>query len=328
MIKMAEFDNENQEDGEVSNGDDVTGRNFGEVEERDDSETQGDGSEAAEETSDGETTGEGSTDDTEGESTKGKKAKAKDSEEGEPELTEKGTKKDPNPLSAAHQELANERKTRSQMEQVLANPDLLAKFMEKQYGIKIAVPSKDGEGNGKATAPEVKQFTAKDFENLDDVANVVNGIQSSFMSKIKEQAEIIQELGTIVHGMQQGGNAQRLYTTMSEDVAQLQKEPELNPDSPDFIEGLEQEIAGLYKKLDFDEKTQTYRGQYSIAEIGKGLIATARKARAKGSQRAQTVVKNKSEGAVRTGTKVKEGNGADNSAPATSIAKGVAELFG
>lgn len=311
---MAEFDNENQ-DGGVSEETTTEERSFGEVAERDET----DDIDSTGDTGDGETGDESGETGNEGEGDQS-------GEEGKPELTEKGTKLDPNPKSRVHQELANERRARSQMEQVLANPDLLTKFMKQQYGIDIPTTAKAGESN--QPAPEVKQFTPADFETLDDVAKVMNEVQSGFQAKVREQGEIIEQLGMAVHSLMQGGNAQRLFQTMTDEATALQREPELDPKNPEFIDGLEQEIANMYHKLDFDERTQTYRGQYSLADIGKSMIATARKARKNGSQRAQTVVKNKSEGAVRTGTKVKESAGEEDSNPASSIAAGVAKLFG
>jgi hypothetical protein len=325
---MAEIDNENQEDDSSGEED----RSFGQVEEReeDSDSDEGEGSEAA-----GDTGDEGSDDaageeDQDGDAEEdGKPEKdAKAGKDDKPELSEKGTKLDPNPLSRAHQELANEKKTRSQMEQVLANPDLLAKFMETQYGIRVnAQPAKADEA--KTNEPEFKEFTAADFENLDDVAKVVNGIQKSAFEKTKSLESQVKELSSTVTNLLQGGNAQRLYTTMSEEVSTLSKEPELDPTSPEYIDGLEGDISSMYHRLDFDEKTQTYRGQYSLAEVGKSIISAARKARQKGSQRAQTVVKNKSEGKVRTSTQVKDNAGKDENVSAgNSIASGVAKLFG
>jgi hypothetical protein len=110
-------------------------------------------------------------------------------------------------------------------------------------------------------------------------------------------------------------------------VASLQTEPELNPKSPDFIPGLEEDIAEQYQSLDFDEATGTYRGTHSIKAIGDRLISVARKARQKGSLDAQTIVKKKSEGAVRTSPTVTEDTGADKIAPGDSIAAGISKMF-
>src|SRR5690606_18792007 len=62
--------------------------------------------------------------------------------EGQPKLTEKGTKLDPNPLSAAHQELANERRKLAQYQQVLSNPEMLKRYAA-QMGMTLAEAKAD-----------------------------------------------------------------------------------------------------------------------------------------------------------------------------------------
>lgn len=247
--------------------------------------------------------------------------------ETEPELTEKGTKKDPNPQSAVHQELANTKKAKTQMEQVLGDRDLLSKFIEQQYGVKVALnPAKAAEVE--ATKPVVKEYTAKDFESLDDVAKVVNGLQAELGNTKTAYETKIAELEGTVKSLQGNGKAQQLYTRMSEDVAELAKQPELDPKSPDYIPGLEEKIADRYKTLDFDEKSQTFRGNHSIGEVAHDFLDVVRMGKTRGSEQTQTVVKNKSEGAVRTSTKVKDVKGDDELKPGDSIAKGVSRLFG
>lgn len=319
MINMAELKNENQAgDGSESTGSE---RSFGEVQEREVPTDESTDAEASQEetTDEGESTETGDESGETGEST----------EEGDkPTLTEKGTKLDPNPESAAHQLLANEKRVRGQMEQVLANPDLLAKFMEDQYGVKVTLPSKDGEKTETTTEdPFSKEYKAEDLENLDDVANVINGIQKTFGEKVKGYETKIQQLETAVSSLLQGGQAQHLATKMSEEVGSLRAEPELDPNSSDFIEGLEQDIAEEYHKLDFDTKTGRYRGNYSLKDVGDRMISVARKASKKGSTRAQTIVKDKTEGKVTTSPKVTDAGGEEDSNPSNSIAAGISKLF-
>ncbi len=314
---MAENKIENQGSGDASVSNESTGRSFGEVVEREDSVANNVVADQGEETqSDGEQ-GEAKVEDTE---SKGDET----TNEEEPKLTEKGTKLDPDPLSAAHQQLANEKRIRSQMEQVLANPELLAKFMEDQYGVKVPASGAKAEETGD-NAP--KTYKAEDFENLEDVANVVNTLQSSFEQKVQTYETQIKQLNTAVASLLQGGNAERLASKTESDVNGLRSQPELDPKSPEFIDGLESDIAQEYHKLDFDEKTQSYRGNYSIKDIGDRLISVARKARAKGSLQAQTIVKDKSEGKVVTTPKVTDEGTEEKADPASSIAQGINKLF-
>lgn len=248
----------------------------------------------------------------------------------EPKKTEKGTKLDPNPKSAVHQQLANERRIRTQMEQVLASPELIAKFVREQYGIEIPL-AKGATPQPAATETKpvtTQKWTAKDFESLEDVAEKFNGLQEQFTSEIQKRDEEIKGLKGQLGGMSERGRILQIADSLEGDVKALSSEPELNPNSPEFIPGLEDEIGALYHKLDFDEASGMYRGNYSMREIGQSIIKTARTAKKAGSQRAQTIVKDKTGGRVRTGTQ--SNNGApsrDELPPAASIAQGISRMF-
>lgn len=254
----------------------------------------------------------------------------------EPKRTEKGTKLDKNPLSAAHQQLANERRIRGQMEQVLADPRKIAQFVKMQYGItmptnKNEVPANNGnqDQNGQQnTAIATKKWTAKDFESLEDVADKFNQLQDTFTQTMSAKDKEIEDLKKQVGGIKSTGRLQQIADTTASDISSLRALPELNPKNPAFIEGLEDEIGRLYHRLDFDIETGEYRGEYSIREIGESMIATARKARKAGVQQGQTIVKDKSGGRVRTNTAVdRQAGDEDNLPPGQSIAQGIAQMF-
>lgn len=236
------------------------------------------------------------------------------------QLTEKGTKLDPNPLSAAHQQLANERRIRQQYEQLLGNPQLLSQYIKAQYGTPV---SQQGQAQ-----PEFKEYKADDFENLDDVANVVNNLQKSFVDKTKAYEDKIMQLSNAVSLLTRSATQDKVASNIEREVVGLQGIKELDPKSPEFIDGLESEIVSLYHRLDFDENTGTYRGQYSIADIGKSIVEAARKARQIGSQKAQTNIRRKAEGRVTTSTKVEDEVDDSKLSPADSIAKGISQVFG
>lgn len=246
--------------------------------------------------------------------------------------TEKGTKLDPNPKSAVHQQLANERRVRTQMEQVLASPELIARFMQEQYGIAVDV-SRKGQPSQQDTTQQTttttsKKWTAKDFESLEDVAEKFNGLQEQFTSEIAKRDEEIKALKGNLGSMSERGRVLQIADTLEGDVKTLSSEPELNPKSPEFIPGLEDEIGALYHKLDFDEASGMYRGNYSLREIGESIIKTARTAKKAGSQRAQTIVKDKTGGRIRTGTQgANKGVSRDELPPAQSIAQGISKMF-
>lgn len=251
----------------------------------------------------------------------------------QPKKTEKGTKLDPNPKSAVHQQLANERRIRTQMEQVLASPELIAKFVREQYGIEMpsgkgAAPTGQQPANQQTTTTTSKKWTAKDFESLEDVAEKFNGLQEQFTTEIQKRDEEIKGLKGQLGGMSERGRILQIADSLEGDVKALSAEPELNPNSPEFIPGLEDEIGALYHKLDFDEASGMYRGNYSMREIGQSIIKTARTAKKAGSQRAQTIVKDKTGGRIRTGTQGNnQGASRDELPPAQSIAQGISRMF-
>lgn len=244
-------------------------------------------------------------------------------QEDQPKRTEKGTKLDPNPQSAVHQELANERRARLDRDKVLGNPELLARYMETQFGVKVQPRE-----NTQTEEVKTKKYTADDFQHIEDVAETVNKLQDGFEQKIQSVSEENKQLKQAVSSLLFNDRASQVARTMETDITSLRSEPELNPRSPDFIEGLEEEIASMYHQLDFDESIGGYRGKQSLADIGKRIISTARKARQKGSIQAQTIVKDKSEGRVRTSQKSTNSVNTDNLPAADSIAAGIAKTFG
>lgn len=249
----------------------------------------------------------------------------------QPEKTEKGTKLDPNPKSAVHQQLANERRVRTQMEQVLASPELIARFMQEQYGITVDVSRRgqpaqqDGQQQPSTTS---KKWTAKDFESLEDVAEKFNGLKEQFASEIAKRDEELKTLKGQLGGLSERGRYLRVADTMEGDVHTLRALPELTPGDPEFVPGLEDKIGALYHKLDFDEASGMYRGNYSMREIGLEFIEAARAAKKAGSQKAQTIVKDKTGGRIRTGgTNGKPTVSRDELPPAQSIAQGISRMF-
>lgn len=251
----------------------------------------------------------------------------------EPKLTEKGTKLDPNPQSAVHQELANERRVRTQMEQVLSDPKLIARFVEDTYGIKMPVEGEQGTPAEQAPQastekPLGKKLTADDIKSVADVADRFNALQEEFQQVVSERdkkiAELSQQLGTISTREE----ATQLLNSLSTQVQSLSSEPELDPKSPEFIEGLEQKIGDAYHALDFDPKTSRYLGKVSLEQIGRQMIEVAREGRKSGVQSSQTTVIDKNRGKTpRSQSKGKTAPNTDKMAPGDSIAAGISKMF-
>lgn len=306
-------------------------RGFGEVVERESDDENESNDEQVEEKSE----------DTQDESEQTDNQEDKDNENGEkkddsqePEQkTEKGTKLDPNPLSAAHQQLANEKRVRGQMEQVLADPAKIAKFVKAQYGIDMPVrrgevKEKTEDAGKQEETVTTKKWEAKDFENIQDVADKFNQLQDGFKKEIADRDAKIEDMNKKLFGVLEGGRLGRIADTTESDVRYVKSLPELNPKSPEFIPGLEGQISRRYRKLDFDEETGHFKGQYSLKEIAEDFLEVAREAKKSGSQRAQTIVKDKTSGKVRTSPAV-DGRADDKGelSPSQSIAQGIAKMF-
>lgn len=308
---------------------------FGEIKEREfdeDGEETTQGEQIENDSEDSQEDNSEQTDNQEGE--EGNEENKDDKSQESQQTTEKGTKLDKNPKSAVHQQLANEKKIRGQYEQVLASPRLMQRYLREQFGIDVNLDKSDTgktatENQDKTTTPvsTTKKWTAKDFESLEDVADKFNGLQEQFQSEISKRDGEIEGLKKQLGGMSERDSLVQIADTMESDVKALRENPELDPNSPDYIEGLEEKIGGMFRGLDFDRETGSYRGQHSIRQIGETMIAAARIARKSGVQRGQTIVKDKTKGQVRT-TSTADGQ-VDTSkvSPGQSIAQGVAKMF-
>ena len=235
-------------------------------------------------------------------------------EEGEKEvLTEKGTKLDPNPQSAVHQELANAKRQVQQMETVLRDPELLRNYA-KQNGMTLT----EAKADIKDEKEEVKdEFTPDSFKTADDVARGFNKINKT----VKELKEENQSLREGQKGINSSREADRIANTMQKDITTVQeKYPELNPTSPDFDKKLESDIGSLYKELDFDPATNAPRGKVSLVNIADKIMSAAGRSRKQGSQEAQTNVKVKQAGKVTSGKGTSKGASVSKD-PGTAIAQ-------
>ena len=233
-------------------------------------------------------------------------------EEGEVKLTEKGTKLDPNPQSAIHQELANAKRLNEQMGQVLKDPALLKKYAE-QNGMTLS----EAKAEIKEEKVEVKDFTPDQFKTAEDVATTFNKINKT----VKELKEENQSLREGQKGINSSREADRIANTMQKDITTVQeKYPELNPTSPDFDKKLESDIGSLYKELDFDPATNAPRGKVSLVNIADKIMSAAGRSRKQGSQEAQTNVKVKQAGKVTSGKGTSKGASVSKD-PGTAIAQ-------
>lgn len=234
----------------------------------------------------------------------------------EVKYTEKGTKLDPNPASAAYQQLANERRVRQQYEQVLQNPALLQRYLEES-------------GMTKAEQKEVKQaFDANSFQTADDVAKAFNDIQSGYQSKVQELESTVRTLKSELSGLGRSRRLEQVANKMQSDaVSARAKYPELDPKSADYDPDLEKAVADFYRMSDFDQQSGSFMGRQSIAEIADIVMKAVSKARKSGSKQAQTTIKQKSLGKVVTSSKSSSGSPKETGDPGATIAQRINKLL-
>lgn len=245
--------------------------------------------------------------------------------EGEkPKLTEKGTKLDPNPLSAAHQQLANERKLRAQYEQVLSSPELLRKFA-KEMGMSVE------EAKAEIKEEQKNLYTPERFKTAQDIADVLNEMQTSFAKTVAELKEENRRLRGDLSGISSSRQAERVVTTMQSDIADIRsKYPQLNPKSPEYDPALEEEIGSFYLELDGvdpNDPSKGVYGKYSLAKITDRFMKVRGVGAKEGSNRAQTNVITRQAGRVVTTSKAKASDTPSSPDAGTSIAQKIAKTL-
>jgi hypothetical protein len=245
---------------------------------------------------------------------------AKEGEEGEEQVqyTEKGTKLDPDPMSAAHQQLANERRIRQQYEQVLRDPQALKRYMQES-----------GFSETEIKQEQKKRFTSEQIKDADDLVNVLNQMSDDFDSRSKAYEQKIQELQGNLTGMGRQRQLESVTSKMQSEIGQVaEKYPELNPKSSSYDPELEKAVAGMFHEIDFDESAGFYRGRYSLLSVADKMMSAAKKARSKGSEDAQTQVRQKVAGKVVTSNKVSSREESSSDDPSTEIARRISKAMG
>lgn len=241
------------------------------------------------------------------------------------QLTEKGTKLDPNPLSAAHQQLANERRLRQQFQAVLSDPVALRKYA-KESGYSME------EAKAEIKEEVAKTYTPDRFKTPEDVANALNEIQANSQKSLAELREENKRLREGFTGFNESRHIEHVANTMQQDIGTIRgKYSELNPKSPDYDPELEKEIGSFYHKLDAvdpNDSEKGYKGQFSIAEIADSFMRAAGRAKKKGSEEAQTNVRVKQAGRVVTSSKTASKGESESKDPGTVIAQRIAKALG
>lgn len=236
------------------------------------------------------------------------------------ELTEKGTKLDPNPQSAVHQQLANANRRIQQMETVMGDPKMLADYA-RQSGLTVAEAKAEIAEEKKE---EIQEFTPENLQTAGDVAKALNAMQASNQALAEEN----KQLRSGYEGITRSTQAQRVASTMERDITSVrEKYPELDPKSQDYDKALETEIGELFSELDYDQQSGSYRGSVSLAKVTDRVMRAAGKAKKQGSKQAQTDVRVKKAGKVVTSSKGKASK-SQSKDPSTAIAEKIQKALG
>jgi len=259
--------------------------------------------------------------------TQGDQAADDQGEQGEDQeqRTEKGTRLDPNPLNAAHQQLANANRLVKDYQDVLLNPDKLRKYAVAS-GLTLAEAKAEIKEEAKAL------YTPEMFDSKESLAGTLNKMQTGFQTELQALRDENKRLSEGFTGFSQSRHIERVASIMSQETAAVQeKYPELNPKNPEYDSALEDGIGRLLIKLDaVDPKnpSQGFKGEHSLVELTDLIMGAAGKARDKGSQRAQTDIKVKQAGRVVTSSKNNSQDTESSKDAGSVIAQRIAKAMG
>lgn len=207
----------------------------------------------------------------------------------ETKYTEKGTKLDPNPMSALNQQLANERRQRATYEQVLSDPDKLVAYA-KTVGVELSKSQAE-------KLQEEQQIDPSKIETVEDL----QGFAKQLEKKVEQQS---QEFDKSLKGIRESDEIERVSNVIKSDIdAVREKYPELDPKSDSYNPKVEETIGKLYQNADFDTKKNRYMGKARIGEIADMVMEVHGSSKSDGSREAQTIVKDKRRGSVISGGK-------------------------
>lgn len=250
------------------------------------------------------------------------------------EYTEKGTKKDPNPQSAVHQELANTKKVLGKYKQVLTDPKLLSAYA-KEMGLTIAEAKQEIKEEVKDKKRELYQGSA--FQTGDDVARVLNELRDEFDTRTQGYEKTIQELRDTVGSMTNQGRVERVANQVTSDITSIRSkypvldpkpDDEGNPTNPNYDPDLEKEISELFRELDFDERTQMFRGNVSLVKLADRIMRAAGQGKRKGSEEAQTVIQERKRGQIVTNSGRSTKDTSEPTDPSAIIASRIKKVMG
>lgn len=224
-----------------------------------------------------------------------------DSEGSQGQYTEKGTRLDPDPQSALHQQLANERRARIETEEKALR--ILQAYQQQ------AVQSQPQAQEKKPLIDVSKLETREDLVNaFEQVENVIR----SYEEKI---GGLQQQLGQSKEVFEEDRN----YSSLEREIGELRKIPELTPGSPQHNQALEAEITQTYKDIAYDSYGRLLPNRPSLASVASRMVNTYRLANKQATRQAQTRTVQKSLGRVQNSNKRGDQVSSENLSPAERL---------
>lgn len=203
-------------------------------------------------------------------------------DEGE-DLTDKGTKKDPNPKSQVHQELANERRARQEAEaRLLAYERQLSQPQQQQSQEKKPFVDPEKLTNRQSVAEVLNTL----YERLEQQDNLIKGFGSQFGQTREALADDLNQ------------------QNFTREVFDSYKDyPELDETSSQYNKALDEKITAIYKRVAYDSQGRLRRDRPSFRELADDYMTAVRAAQGTGEQKARTRVIEKQAGQVNTSKK-------------------------
>jgi hypothetical protein len=201
--------------------------------------------------------------------------------------TEKGTKLADDPLQAANQLRANAEARTREYENFLQDPEALERYV---------ADLKASRGTQSAEKPADVNEDTQALLDIEDLRTFEKLMKQSVTDEI---GQVKQTVSGMVETQKQKATADKVgggITAVQTKYPELREKNSDGTKNPLFNPVFDKKLGDLYEKLDFDKKTQTFRGQVDIVELADTLAEMMNTGKVKGSAEAQTIVKDKRAG--------------------------------
>jgi hypothetical protein len=212
-----------------------------------------------------------------------------EAQEETPQLTEKGTKLDPNPQSALHQQLANERRARLEAEERMLK--IAQQFQQTQ-----------------TQQPQEEQKPFLELDKLKTPEDIVNAF-NQLHSMVNQSVSRAEKLEQVLQQNQAQSQEYLNLSNFSAEIAEVRSSyPELDENNKEFYnKALDSSLTKMYMNSAYDSQGRLLSNRPSFKQFADYYMEGIRQAQQVGSQRAQTNVQRKVSGKIVTSQKPTKG---------------------